>query len=226
MKSNRGMTLLELMLVVVIIGVMASLAVVNIQSGVGGRRESNATRELGAAALRARQLSIATNQPVRIVVDADVIQPNGLRYSVARWERLKCEEPGQTSWTNDTCPQVACVNVTCRTTPACCTEMGPDIPIPPSMDAEAINGLCFLPGSGAPVLRRDCLQGALEDTAAKSLATPNDKSIRFNFTSGRASTMLMVEPLTGLSSLLDCDSVAADANNPNHEPRSVRACEP
>ncbi|RKH59460.1 pilus assembly FimT family protein [Corallococcus aberystwythensis] len=226
MKSSRGMTLLELMLVVAIFGLMASLAVVNIQGSVGGQRESAATRELWSAALRARQLSIATNQPVRIVVDKDVVHPNGQVFSVARWERLKCEEPGQTSWTNDTCPQVACINTTCRTSPDCCSETGQDIPIPASMVADPIDGLCFLPGSGAPALRKDCLQGSLGDATARALAMPNDKSIRFNFTSGRASTLLMVEPMTGLSSLVDCDSVAADGTNPNSEPRSVLACKP
>lgn len=228
MKHARGMTLLEIMVAVAIVGIFASLAVVNYSSRIAGQRENAATRELWSSALRARQRAISTNQPVRFVVETNVPQPNGRAATVARWERLACDDDATGGWSNDACPRSDCTGpaVTCRTNTACCSETGPDIVIPPTMDATAINGLCFLPGSARPVKDKSCMRDKLDDLAAQALATPTDKSIRFTFTSSRAASMLMVEPLTGLSTVLDCDSIAATASSPNKDPRSVAACTP
>ncbi|RKG90247.1 pilus assembly FimT family protein [Corallococcus terminator] len=223
MKNTRGMTLLELMVVVAVLGIMVSLAVVNMQGRIIGQREGTATRELWSSVLRARQLAIATNQPVRFVVDADVVQSNGLRYTVARWERLRCAD----AWSDVDCPPAACDNKTCRQDANCCTDVGEDIVIPASMDAQAIHGLCFQPGSAKPVVNHlDCMRDLVNDAAAMSAATPNDKSIRFTYTTDRADSLLVIEPLTGIADLLECDSNAADANRPGHDPRSVAACTP
>ncbi|GMU04649.1 pilus assembly FimT family protein [Corallococcus caeni] len=228
MKHARGMTLLEIMVAVAIVGIFTSLAVMNFMNRMGGQRENVATRELWSSALRARQRAIATNQPVRFVIETNIPQPGGRPSTVARWERLACDDDATGGWSNDSCPRLDCTGntVTCRTNPACCSETGPDIVIPPTMNAQAINGLCFLPGSARPVLDRTCMRDKLDDTAAQALATPTDKSIRFTFTSNRAASMLMVEPLTGLATVLDCDSVAATADNVNKDPRSVAACTP
>ncbi|NPC68604.1 prepilin-type N-terminal cleavage/methylation domain-containing protein [Corallococcus exiguus] len=228
MKHARGMTLLEVLVAVAIVGVFTSMAVANYSSRLSGQRENVATRELWSSALRARQRAISTNQPVRFVVETNITQPNGNPATVARWERLACDDDATGGWSNDSCPSSACTggSVTCRTNAACCSETGPDIVIPSSMNATAINGLCFLPGSARPVMDRTCMRDKLDDTAAQALATPTDKSIRFTFTSSRAASMLMVEPLTGLATVLDCDSVAATATSVNKDPRSVAACAP
>lgn len=210
MKHTRGMTLLELMTAVAVVAVLITLAVAGMQGRIDGQREGTATRELWSSALRARQLAISTNQPVRFVVEANIDQPDGRKHTVARWERLTCGDTGEDLWTVDQCPSTACTNKTCRASPACCSETGPDIVIPASMNATSMHALCFLPGSGRPVFNKmDCLRGSLGTPAAIAAAAPTDSSIQFKFTSNRAKSVLMVEPLTGLSSVMDCDSLAA-----------------
>ncbi|WP_375756530.1 Tfp pilus assembly protein FimT/FimU [Corallococcus exercitus] len=211
MKQTRGMTLLEMLTALAVVSVFLTLAVVGMQTRLGGQRESTATRELWSSALRARQLAISAGQPVRIVVKSNVAQPDGRLYTVARWEQMKCGDDVSTPdpWGVDKCPITACVTTTCRDTPACCSETGPDIVIPPTMDASKINNLCFLPGTGRPVLQQDCLRGLLGQPGKIAEKAPKDESIQFLFTSNRAKSVLMVEPLTGLSSVMDCDSLAA-----------------
>ncbi|WP_375743209.1 prepilin-type N-terminal cleavage/methylation domain-containing protein [Corallococcus interemptor] len=226
MKPTRGMTLLEMMTALAVMAVCITLAVAGMQGSIGGQKESAATRELWSGALRARQLAISTNQPVRIVVENDVVQANGQQFTVARWERLRCGDAATDDWSTAQCPSNACLNRTCRTTPACCTETGPDIIIPPTMDASNINNLCFLPGSGRPVFNRmDCMRGQLGQPELVAAAAPTDSSIQFRFTSDRAKSVLMVEPLTGLSSVMDCDSQAATTTDTSRrDVRLATAC--
>ncbi|RYZ32460.1 MAG: prepilin-type N-terminal cleavage/methylation domain-containing protein [Myxococcaceae bacterium] len=228
MKQTRGMTLLEILTALAVVSVFIALAVGGLQGRIGGQRESMATRELWSGALRARQLAISTNQPVRIVVENDVDLPDGTRRTVARWEQLKCgsDLANPDEWSMDECPSTACVDKTCRTTPDCCSTTGPDIVIPDSMTATDINNLCFLPGSGRPVLNKmDCMQGQLGQAALVAAAAPKDHQIQFRFTSGRPKSVLMVEPLTGLSSVMDCDSVAATTSDTSRRDlRLANAC--
>lgn len=205
MKRTRGMTLVELLVAVAVVGILITAALVGMQGPINRQRESAAVRELGSSAMLARQRAVATNQPVRIVVEVLGTYSDGAPRAVARWERLACEN----AWSNDSCPLPACVNTTCRATPACCDELGADIPIPPTMNAGALNGLCYLPGSGRPVRPGNlgCMQGQRDDTAALVAAAPGN--LRLTFTSQRARSLLVVEPVTGLSRVLDCDSQAA-----------------
>ncbi|NTX10113.1 prepilin-type N-terminal cleavage/methylation domain-containing protein [Myxococcus sp. CA056] len=208
MMRARGMTLLELMIALAVVGLMLSMALMGIQRPIDGQRESAATRELWSSALRARQRAIATNQPVRIVVEPNITMPDGMVRTVARWERLTCGN----NWDNNTCPQIACVNATCRTNAACCSEVGPDVIIPDTMNAASVHGLCYLPGMGRAVRPGNlgCMQGQLDNTAALAAAAPGNLQLNFNAESGRPRSLLMVEPLTGLASLLDCDSKQAE----------------
>ncbi|NNB93095.1 prepilin-type N-terminal cleavage/methylation domain-containing protein [Corallococcus exiguus] len=228
MKPTRGMTLLEMMTAVAVVGVVTALAVAGMQGSIGGQRENTATRELWSSALRARQVAISTNQPVRFVVENNVDQPDGKQYTVARWEQLRCGSDLATAdeWSMDQCPNTACLDKTCRNTPACCTATGPDIIIPVTMNATDMNNLCFLPGSGRPAFNKmNCLQGQLGDPAAVAAAAPTDNSILFRFTSNRAKSVLMVEPLTGLSSVMDCDSLAATTTDTTKKDlRLANAC--
>ncbi|MHA7628096.1 pilus assembly FimT family protein [Corallococcus sp. M7] len=228
MKHIRGMTLLEIMTAVAVVGVVMALAVAGMQGRISGQRENTATRELWSSALRARQLAISTNQPVRFVVENDVEQPDGQRYTVARWEQLKCGDDLATpdEWTLDKCPSTACLAKTCRDAPDCCSSTGPDIIIPATMNAASMNNLCFLPGSGRPAFNKmNCLQGQLGQSAVVAAAAPKDHEIRFQFTSNRAKSVLMVEPLTGLSSVMDCDSLAATTGDATKKDlRLISAC--
>ncbi|RKH50785.1 type II secretion system protein [Corallococcus sp. AB050B] len=228
MKHTRGMTLLEMMTALAVVSVLIGLSVVAMQGRIGGQKENTATRELWSSALRARQLAISTTQPVRFVVENNVTLLDGKPHTVARWERLKCGNDLNTpdDWGMAQCPSPTCLNRTCRTTPACCSETGPDIVIPPTMNATNINNLCFLPGSGRPVFNRmDCMQGQLGNPATLAAAAPTDSSIQFRFTSNRAKSVLMVEPLTGLSSVMDCDSLAATTSDATKkDARLAAAC--
>ncbi|RKH65003.1 pilus assembly FimT family protein [Corallococcus llansteffanensis] len=228
MRHTRGMTLLELMTAVAVVAVLITLAVAGMQGRINGQREGTATRELWSSALRARQLAISTNQPVRFVVENNVPQPDGRSYTVARWERLKCGDnlSAPDVWTLDACPSATCLNTSCRTNPECCSETGTDVVIPSTMNATSMHALCFLPGSGRPVFNRmDCLRGSLGTPAAIAAAAPTDSSIQFKFTSNRVKSVLMVEPLTGLSSVMDCDSLAATSSNVTYKDvRLTAAC--
>jgi type II secretory pathway pseudopilin PulG len=204
------MSLLEITVALAVLGLMVSLAVMGIREPIAQQREREAVRELWSTALRARQRSMATNQPVRIVVDNNVPVPGSGNRTVARWERLQCDNV----WDNGSCPRTACINTTCRATPSCCDETGPDIVIPTTMDASRMHGLCFLPGSGRAVKPTSeplgCMRNPPNDTAAITAASPG--SVRLTFTSGRARSLLMVEPVTGLVEVLDCDSRSAELN--------------
>ncbi|MCE9668874.1 prepilin-type N-terminal cleavage/methylation domain-containing protein [Myxococcus stipitatus] len=216
MMRTRGMTLLELMTAVAVVGLMLSLALVGIQTPIERQKESAATRELWSSALRARQISISANQPVRFVVNENVEMPDGTTRTLARWERLTCDN----AWDNNSCPSAACLNTTCRANAACCDEVGPDVIIPPTMNANAIHGLCYLPGMGRAVRPGDltCLRGQLGDNVAITNAAPGN--LAFDFASGRKRSLLMVEPLTGIPNLLDCDSKLAEGN------RRPEECDP
>lgn len=209
MMRTRGMSLVEVMLTLAVLGVMVSLAIMGIQQPLERQRERDATRELWSAALRGRQQAVATNQPVRIVVENNVLRPDGTRRTVARWERLKCDNV----WDNNTCPQTACENTTCRANADCCDDVGPDIALPTGLQAGAVHGLCFMPGSGRAVHPGNigCMRGKLDDLAA--LRTASVSSLPMNFTTGRARTLLLVEPLTGLTEVVDCDSKLAETRN-------------
>ncbi|ATB44809.1 pilus assembly FimT family protein [Corallococcus macrosporus] len=208
MKSSRGITLLEMMVTLAIAAVLLAAALVGMQSPINRQRENEATRELWASTLRARQLSISTNQPVRIVVEENVPRGDGTTRTVARWEQLRCDN----DWDNASCPAVGCENTTCRANPECCAgeqAMGQDIVIPTTMNAAALHGLCYMPGSGRPVRPGDlgCMRDSIDDPVALDAAAPGN--LRIDFTSGRARSLIMVEPRTGLASILDCSSQAA-----------------
>ncbi|MCP3136542.1 pilus assembly FimT family protein [Pyxidicoccus xibeiensis] len=202
-RHARGITLLELMVTLAVAGALITLALVNFQQAIDRQRETEATRELWSSALRARQRALATNQPVRFVVEA-VARPGGTR-TVVRWERLRCEN----TWDNDSCPRLACVNTTCRANPECCDEVGPELVLPRTMNAASVHGLCYLPGTSRAVRPGNlgCMRGQVDNAAALNAAAPGN--LRLTFTSPRARSLLRVEPLTGLANLLDCDSAEA-----------------
>ncbi|QQR44903.1 prepilin-type N-terminal cleavage/methylation domain-containing protein [Myxococcus xanthus] len=208
MRHTRGITLLEMMVTVAIASILLAAALMGIQTPVNRQRENEATRELWASTLRARQRAISTNQPVRIVVEENVPRGDGTSRTVARWEQLRCDN----EWDNAGCPANGCENTTCRANPACCSEVGQDIVIPVSMNAFAIHGLCYMPGSGRPVRPGDltCMRDFLDDLPALDAAAPGN--LRFDFTSGRPRSLIQVEPRTGLANVMDCNPHASTQN--------------
>ncbi|WNZ62650.1 prepilin-type N-terminal cleavage/methylation domain-containing protein [Myxococcus sp. MxC21-1] len=208
MRHTRGITLLEMMVTVAIACILLAAALMGIQTPVNRQRENEATRELWASTLRARQRALTTNQPVRIVVEENVPRGDGTSRTVARWEQLRCDN----EWDNASCPANGCENTTCRANPDCCSELGPDIVIPISMNASAIHGLCYMPGTGRPVSPGDltCMRDFLDDLPALDAAAPGN--LRFDFTSGRQRSLIQVEPRTGLANVLDCNPYASTQN--------------
>ncbi|WP_141591715.1 Tfp pilus assembly protein FimT/FimU [Myxococcus sp. AB056] len=208
MRHTRGITLLEMMVTVAIACILLAAALMGIQTPVNRQRENEATRELWASTLRARQRALTTNQPVRIVVEENVPRGDGTRRTVARWEQLRCDN----DWDNASCPANGCENTTCRANPDCCSELGPDIVIPVSMNASAIHGLCYMPGTGRPVSPGDltCMRDFLDDLPALDAAAPGN--LRFDFTSGRPRSLIQVEPRTGLANVMDCNPHASTQN--------------
>ncbi|MBZ4329315.1 Tfp pilus assembly protein FimT/FimU [Corallococcus sp. AS-1-12] len=208
MKRSRGMTLLELMAALAVFAVGTALAVAGMRGDLERRRESGAARELESSAVQARQRAQATQQPIRFVVDANVRLANGTVASVARWERPVCDN----TWDSDSCPATRCLATTCRQVPSCCDEVGEDIPLPPSMDASSVSGLCFLPASGRPVrVEGDlgCLRASRGLPDALAAAAPG--TLTLTYSSGRVPTLFQVEGLTGGVRVLDCDAPSASA---------------
>ncbi|WP_338268345.1 pilus assembly FimT family protein [Corallococcus caeni] len=202
------MTLLELLAGLAVLGILATLALGELGGSMERQRESGAARDLVSAALQARQRAQATHQPIRFVVDANVPLADGTVRNVARWERPRCDN----TWDSDSCPATSCEATTCRQTPSCCDEVGADIPLPPSMNASPVHGLCFLPTTGRPVRVEGDLTCMLSSRGRPdALAAAAPGTLKLTYSSGRAPTLFQVEGLTGLVSLLDCDALSASA---------------
>ncbi len=189
---SRGMTLLELMTAVAVLGVLIGLSVTGYQSLIQRRKGTSAIREIWSSALRARQASISHNEAVRFVVE-DVVR-DGKTLKIARWERLPCED----NWGNS-CPSAACQSDTCRN--GCpCGEIGPEIVIPDDVTiGPELNGLCFLPGSGR----------AFVGTGGLDCQPPDPMTnvqIALTEAASSAPYILELNNVTGLAFLADCNA--------------------
>ncbi len=181
-RHGRGFTLLEILTGLAILGVMTSLSVVSYRELVVKRRESNAIREIYAAALEARQRARVSQQPVRVVVHSVVVA--GRPGLVVRWERPACE-PGF----EPVCPTEACGDSVCGENGCVCDSRGPDIAVPPTLDLQGLTGLCFLGGSGRP-------RGLSCDASS-----PPVERVELRVPHRNETQALLVEPLTGLARL-------------------------
>ncbi|MCP3102471.1 prepilin-type N-terminal cleavage/methylation domain-containing protein [Myxococcus sp. K15C18031901] len=181
-RRPRGFTLLEVLAALAILGIMTSLSVVSYRELIVKRRESNAIREIYAAALEARQRARVSQQPVRVVSHAVLVDGRPAR--AVRWERPACA-PGF----EPTCPMDACRANVCGENGCACDERGLDIAVPPTLDVEALSGLCFLGGSARP-------RGLSCDAA-----TPAVERVQFRVPHRNETQALLVEPLTGLARL-------------------------
>ncbi len=144
---HNGMTLLEVMVVVALVGLFATLSVAGFQGMTERQRLGGAQRELVLMMQEARQKARATHQPVRLNVR--VADENGRRVTRMRWEALACSD----AW-GTVCPSAACLDNACDVSGCVCPEVGPELVIPPKLDVSLLVGLCWMEpaGNDAPVV--------------------------------------------------------------------------
>lgn len=200
----RGMTLLELMTVVMLFGLMASLAVMNWTTFTNRQKKQGAVKEIFQAMVRARQLAIVGNAPVRL--KRQTLAQNGKTYDRVRWEKLACGD----TW-GITCPLAACAANACGVGGCVCVDVGPDIDLPPLAElqvATLLDGLCFTAGSGVPVKNTAGMCAA--PVPATNGVAPTD--LRFQFpiqgvSSASGDAYIVLDPTTGWPVLTSCDAV-------------------
>jgi prepilin-type N-terminal cleavage/methylation domain-containing protein len=194
----RGMTLLEMMVVVAIVGIMVGLSAYGFQGGIAHRKVIEAERAILDAGLRARQLSRATNQPVRLAVGLDTV--GGATVTRARWEQLPCQDKWATQ-----CPSEACKANLCGKGGCECQQVGDPVVLPDGFDAKALNGLCWLPGTGRPAFSADKID------CSSDYAAPDPSALKL-LSNGQLLAVVVVERLTGLARLEDCQRGDRDAS--------------
>ncbi|GHG67430.1 prepilin-type N-terminal cleavage/methylation domain-containing protein [Comamonas sp. JC664] len=146
-SRNQGVTLLEVMVVVAIIGVFATLSVTSFQGMTERQRISGAQRELVLMMQEARQKARSTRQPVRL--NTAVVDEDGRQVTYMRWESLACSD----AW-GTLCPTAACLDNLCNVGGCECPEVGPELRIPPQLDVTRLAGLCWTDatGTGSPIV--------------------------------------------------------------------------
>lgn len=198
------MTLVEVLVAVAVLGILASMTLVGMRGVLDNQRTTGAGRALWGELQQARQRAISRNEPVRLVVQRET--QGGQQRMRVQWQQLPCEN----GWDNTTCPTAACASeLTCGG--SCrCSAQGQPLELPPGMDASAVQGVCFLAGSGRAVHAADCLRGRVGDQTQVRDAQPQALPLRKEGLD-RPMALLRIEPLTGLVQLLDCGAPDAPA---------------
>lgn len=203
--TQRGMTLVELMVTVAILGLLMALGVTGFQATIRNQRASAAERSILLAAQEARQQARLTRQPVRLgQVTTNV---GGVEGSVLRWEKLDCANTATDQWGSQ-CPNPACRTAACGTNGCTCTLVGEAVPLTPEMDVTSLVGTCWLGETGRPVA---AVSGTSCDPAGTAPAGGSLKIRRMR--KGEAAykpiRVLNVDPLTGSVSMVDCEKSPA-----------------
>jgi prepilin-type N-terminal cleavage/methylation domain-containing protein len=193
----RGVTLLEVMITCVVIGILGALAVDGFQGSIARARSDDAVTGVYGQLLAARKLARSTNQPVRLAMLTD----GGS--SSARWERMPCDNEAFGLG----CPSAGCTNSTVCGGGGCpCGDTGAWIPIPAAVDLTTWAGLCFMGGSGQAVPRTagvgDCLSAA-----------PSGPVVLHAPVAHQLDRWLLLEPVSGQPRLMTCNP-AADGGCP------------
>lgn len=196
--SHRGMTLLELMAAVTILGILMALAIPSLQGVVNTRRISGAQRAIHLQTLEARQQARRTRQPVRLSL-VTASDENGRQGPALRWEQLDCAA-GDT-W-GAQCPINACLTNACGTGGCTCTVTGPPVPVPANMDASSLAGLCFLGGESGTVV---AASGTTTCSATNPAPATGALKLRSNTGSGyKVDQVFVVNALTRSLKVVEC----------------------
>ncbi|MFT3709130.1 MAG: prepilin-type N-terminal cleavage/methylation domain-containing protein [Archangium sp.] len=189
--KRRGMTILELMVVVAIVGVMSSLSVYGFDRLTRVQRQTGALRELSMQLLEARAEARLHNQPVRFEL---ATVPTGTR---VRWGRLPCGD----AW-GRSCPSTACTSTTTCGGTCVCDSISSQVIIPNGVTITGLNGLCFLGSTGAP-------RGATCQQSGTPVST-----LRFDLADQPTPYLMVLEPLSGNARLVDCSRLPKDPSCP------------
>ena len=208
--AQRGLTLLELMAAVAVLGVLMALAVPSLQGGINSRRMSGAQRAIFLEAQEARMQARSSRQPVRlsIIQSAD---GSGRVGPALRWERLDCANAAEDKWGSQ-CPIPACLTQACGTGGCTCTEMGTPVPIPPNLDASSLEGLCWLGGTSRVVAKSGTT------TCGTGNPTPAAGTLRLRQGDGEGNytvdQVFSLNALTGTLKAVDCTSTPRPSECP------------
>lgn len=191
--KRRGFTLLELMTVVALVGLMASMSLYGLQQLTLNTRRTSAIRDVYMLVQQARSEARARNQPVRLQVTPGA---NGL--DEVRWGRMPCADP----W-GRTCPTSACVNAAACGTGGCtCEATSLPVSLPQGVTMSNVTGLCFVGSTSVP-------RGPACDAA-----TPARTALRFDLEGQTAPFLIVLEPLAGTPRLIDCGRAPKDPTCP------------
>ena len=211
-RHQAGITLLEVMVVLAIVGVFATLSVVGFQGMIERQRVGGAQRELLMVAQDAHHKARSTLQAVRLRMWTT--EEDGVDVTRVRWEALPCSN----SWGSE-CPVAACQTAACGTGGCTCTELGEPVVIPRGLDAASLDGLCWLgtqdPGTPAAVMRtggRDCdpdgvVPSGGELVLRRNMGTSEEPNWQRN-------VIMFVDGLTGAIRSVDCERAENPASIP------------
>jgi prepilin-type N-terminal cleavage/methylation domain-containing protein len=205
-RRQAGLTLLEVMVVVAIVGIFAALSVVGFQGMVERQRVSGAQRELLMVAQDARQKARSTRQPVRLNVWT-VVDANGVELTRLRWEALPCTD----AW-GSTCPIPACETNACGSGGCNCTDVGEPVIVPRGLNIDSVDGLCWLGTQEFDVNSRAVVarSGGRECNAANPIPAAGNLVMRRNQGTAqnpqwRTDLVMEVDGLTGSVRSVDCE---------------------
>lgn len=197
-RSPRGASLLEVAVTLAIIGILASVAMVNMEGVRLKQSERDALRQISADAIQARTQARTSQYPVRFAIHKSA---DG-RKTTLRWEQLSCDNPSDT-WGNSVCPSTACKTNACGVAGCTCVATGDPVNIPSTLDVSALDGLCWL-ARGAQPRQRDSGQDCRVDIA------PPQGPLPIKETGGKVSHLLQVDGLTGAMRMVDCSVATSD----------------
>ncbi len=191
--APKGMTTLEICVVVAIIGLFATMAVSNMDGVSRKQRERAAIREISMQTLRARAIARTSQYAVRLAVRPN---PTGVGTAI-RWEQLECATASGRWGTR--CPAQQCEKNECGKNGCTCVAVGEFLPVPSTLDVTSLNGLCWRGQGGQPRQvegGRQCwVDAAVPQTPYKILQKVTNKPDH----------ALQVDGLTGKARMVDCN---------------------
>ncbi|MFP2908796.1 Tfp pilus assembly protein FimT/FimU [Pyxidicoccus sp. 3LFB2] len=204
-RHNRGITLLEVMLVVGLIGLFATVSVVGFQGMITNQRISTAQRELMLMMQEARQKARSTYQPVRLS-SRTITHTDGTQVRFLRWEALPCSD----TW-GTTCPVAACHAAACGASGCNCPEQGPEMEVPATMDVASLVGMCWLGSANAASQvvvptsagANTCLAAGTAPAAGRLVVKRNTGT--YAAPTWKTDLVFQVDTLTGSVRSVDCD---------------------